>query len=540
MPAGKLCLLAIHSQPIGKLMSLSKLAISALAILSIVVVNVSAFGQHVGHAGLKQQWFTHSGIGANGKMADWYLDIDENAGTTFFEISGGDFSQTISEHDLGPNGKPLGVDFGLEIANIDAEVVAARLKSETGKDVKVTVKQYVLPKSTLYTQTDNGIIRSYDAETGKVRWTTNLGDSPTESLGIAGRGKYVAAIKGNFVYCLESETGAMLWKKSCEAGPSAPPQVDDDEIYVPLTNGRVERFKIDKKGFDSDAYISGGSGSTTTRPGISNLSMCWANYSGTVSVAARSATRGMPGFELKADGQILGTPQYKNGIYFITSTDSYIYALSEEQGSLLWENSTGFEISQAPILLGNYVFVINDLNQLSRFDATTGRLSANWQNPRPNIGSYAGASRTKIFTVTDIGQLQVVDQESGDTSATVSIGAVKKILRNTKTDRIYLLNNAGVIRCYREINSERPFFHSDEFKAIEPKEKMDDKSKSPEPEGGNPFEEEGQENPFGEDDGGESPSSDDGSGVENPFGDAGGGNGDPFGDAGGNDQPDER
>ena len=402
MSAGKLCHLAIHLQPFGKLMSLSKVA---MALIVLVAVNASAVAQHVEQAGLKQQWFTHSGIGASGKLADWYLDVDPDAGTTFFEIAGGDYSETMSEHDIGPNGSPLGVDFGLELANIKAEVVAARLKSDAGKDVEVKVNQYTLPRSTLYTQTDSGIVRAYDAETGKVRWTTNLGSSPTESLGVAGKGKYVAALKGGSLYCLDSETGAILWDHRCKHGPAAPPQIDGDQIFVPLINGRVERFEIANKGFNTVTYISGGPGSTTTRPAVSAVSLCWANYGGTVSVAARSSDRGMPGFELRA-GSVLGTPQYKNGIYFITSIDSYVYALDEARGSLIWENSTGFEISQAPIVLGNHVFVINNLNQLSRFDAATGQLSANWQTARPDIGTFAGASRTKIFTISDAGRLK--------------------------------------------------------------------------------------------------------------------------------------
>ena len=533
MPVGKLCRLAIQLQPFGKSMSLSKLAMTLLALFAIFTANASVFGQQLENAGLKQQWYSHSGIGANEKLADWYLDVDENSGTTYFDIVGGDYLETMSENDLGPNGKPLGVDFGLEMANIEAEIVAARLKSDTGKDVEVTVKPFTLPNSTLYTQTDNGIVRSFDAETGKVRWTTNLGSSPTKSLGVAGRGDYVAALKGGFVFCLDAKTGSVLWSKKCETGPSAPPEVAGEEIYVPLRNGRVERFKIADKGFNSDSFISGGSGSTTTRPAISPVTLCWANYSGTVSVAKRTSDRGMPGFQLTAGGSVLAPPQYKNGIYFVTSVDSYVYALSEARGSLIWENSTGFEISQAPILLGEHVYVINNLNQMSRFEAATGRLSANWQDARPGIGKFAGASRTKIFTVTDAGNLKVLDQESGDVTGTAAVGAVESVLQNTKTDRIYLLNKAGTIRCYREIRSVRPFFHSDELQEMKPEEKMEDKTESPEPDGGNPFgnDADGGGSPFGND-------ADAGDG-DSPFGnDADAGDGDsPFGDGGGNDGP---
>ena len=495
MSAGKPCHLTIHLRPFGKLMSLSKLTILLVAMFLIAESNGQAIGQGIEKAGLKQQWFTHSGIGVGGKLADWYLDVDENSGTTYFEISGGDYLETMSEHDIGPSGAPLGIDFGLKLANIKAEVVAARLKSDTGEDVEVSVNQYTLPKSTLYIQTSNGVVRSLDAETGKVRWTTNLGNQQTESLGVVGRGKYVAALKGGSVFCMDAETGAILWDKRCKNGPSAPPQLEDDQIFVPLINGRVQRFDIGQEGFNSMTYISGGSGSSTTRPGISQFSICWPNYGGTVSVAARAGNRGMPGFELKANGSVLGTPQYKNGIYFITSVDSYIYALDEQRGSLIWENSTGFDITQPPILLGNYVYVINDLNQLSRFDATTGRLSANWQTARPGIGTYAGASQTKIFTINENGLLKVLDQDSGDVTGTANLGSVKSILPNSKTDRMYVLNNTGTIRCYRELASVKPFFHSDEFKEMKPEAKMEDKSKAPEPDDSNPFGD--GDNPFG-------------------------------------------
>ena len=528
MLAGKLCRLATQFQPDGSSMRFSKLAIALFSMFAIAV-STSANAQQLENVGLAQQWYSHSGVAAGGKLADWYLDIDQNSGTTYFEITGGNYSETISENDLGPNGQPMGIDFGLEMANIKAEVVAARLKSDVGKDVPVTVNQYTLPKSTLYTQTDSGVVRSIDAETGKTRWSVNVGVASTESLGVVGSGKHVAVLKGSLVYCLDSETGAILWSHRCESSPSAPPQVDDGEIFVPLITGRIERFNINDEGFNTVSFISSGSGPTTARPAISPLSICWSNYSGTVSVAARSAKRGLPGFELNADDSIFGVPQYKDGVYYVTSIDSYIYALSEDRGSLLWENSTGFEITQAPFVVGNHVYVINDLNQLSRFDAKTGLISANWQKPRPNMGNFVGASEKKIYMVDKFGQMKVLDQESGTIVGSAAVGNVALVLPNTKNDRIYLLNNSGTIRCYREINSTKPFFHSDEFKTQKPLMKDKD-AEGPGPDDPNPLEggAEDNNNPFG---GGDNDNDDPfgGGDKDNNDGDASDDPDDPFG-----------
>ena len=538
MLAGKLCRLITQFQPDVNSMSFSKLAIALFSMFAIAV-STAANAQPLDGIGLKQQWFSHSGVSAGGKLADWYLDIDENSGTTYFEITGGNYSETLSENDIGPNGERLGIDFGLKIANIKAEVIAARLKSDFGKDVAVNVNQYALPKSTLYTQTDSGVVRAIDGETGKVRWSVNVGVPSTESLGVAGSGQYVAVLKGSIVYCLSSETGAILWSHRCESAPTAPPQVDDGQFFVPLLTGRVERFDVENKGFNTVSFISSGSGATTSRPAVSELSMCWSNYSGTVSVAARSANKGLPGFQLNADGAIFGVPQYKDGVYYVTSIDSYIYALSEDRGSLLWENSTGFEITQAPFVVGNHVYVINDLNQLSRFDAKTGLISANWQKPRPNMGNFVGASEKKIYMVDKFGQMKVLDQESGTIVGSAAVGNVALVLPNTKNDRIYLLNNSGTIRCYREINSTKPFFHSDEFKTQKPLMKDKD-AEGPGPDDPNPFEggAEDNNNPFG---GGDNDNNDPFGGGDNdnndPFGGGDNDNDDPFG-GGDNDNDD--
>ena len=108
-------------------------------------------------------------------------------------------------------------------------------------------------------------------------------------------------------------------------------------------------------------------------------------------------------------------------------------------------------------MVGNHVYVINDLNQLSRFDAKTGLLTANWQKPRPNIGTFVGASQTKLYTIDKFGKMKVLEQDSGAILGSAPIGNVALVLPNTLNDRIYLLNNSGTIRCYREINSVKPF-----------------------------------------------------------------------------------
>ena len=128
--------------------------------------------------------------------------------------------------------------------------------------------------------------------------------------------------------------------------------------------------------------------------------------------------------------------------------------------------------------------------------------------------------------------MKALDQESGAIVGSATVGDVSLVLPNTKNDRIYLLNNSGTIRCYREISSVKPFFHSDEFKPLKPMMKDGEdpaksEAESPDSDDVDPFGGDGDNSdPFG----GDGDNSD-------PFG-GDGDNGDPFG-GNGEDKKDE-
>jgi len=476
----------------------AKAAASIVAALVIWFAPAMAICQDLGQAGLKQQWFSNSGAESGLGLVDWHLDVDENDSTTFFTISGGDYTETFSQHDIGPNGQPYGIAGGLQIANINKEIAEKKLLARTGKETEVVVTQYTLPKTTLYTQTNRGIVRSIDGETGKVRWSAHIGSAGQDNYGVAGRGNRVAALNGSKVYCLSAETGAVLWSRECATVPSAPPEINEEDIFVPLFDGRLERFNMAKEGFASVVFVSGGA--STARPSISRLSAAWGDSKGRLSIASHLARRGGISVQLKTDGPILGEPEYKDGIYFATSQDGYIYAMSERQGSLIWENSTGIGISQSPIPVGDQVFVINDNEELHRFDAKTGRADSAWQKPRHGVGRFSGASQTKLYVVNGAGQLQALDQANGSVVGMANLGNVHRTMPNLKTDRIYVLGSEGTIRCLREIAADRPFFHSDEYTATPKKKDSVKEGDGPSEDITNPFASDSNEddsNPFG-------------------------------------------
>ncbi|MEL7497731.1 MAG: PQQ-binding-like beta-propeller repeat protein [Planctomycetota bacterium] len=474
--------------------------IAMLVVFGVMFSSVSVFAHHpaeprekqLHRAGLKVQWFTQAGIGVSGKLIDWDYFVDENRSTTYFEVAGGDYSETFSQFDIGPNGKPFGIEGGSTYAKLRQEIVAAELASKLGKQVDVSITQYAQPQTVLYTLTSGALVRALDGETGETLWKVIVDDPNVECFGVAASDTYVAVAAGNKIHCLDSETGKLLWSKACRGIISAPPAVVENQIYVPLFNGQLERFNVRTKGFNSTAYVS--SGQVRTRPMVTPLTVSWGTEGGDFNVGSRFRRRATMGFQLKTGKPVVSQPAYEDRTYFVGSRNGFLYSIDELTGRVNWDVSTGGSISQAPFVLGEHVFVINDRNEMHKFNRPNGIIAEGWDQPRPNVASFLGASKSSVFVFDKFGMLEVRDRDSGTVVASADVGNVMKTLPHLKSDRLFVANKSGTIRCIREIASSRPYFHDDEM-VVKPnmaEDKPAAEGDKPKGDPNNPFE----NNPF--------------------------------------------
>lgn len=418
----------------------------------------------IDRAGLTIDWFTHSGAGATSQLVDWQLVINENKATTFFTISAGSYRETFSEKNISPFGKPFGMDGAVAFASIRKEVLEAELKSD-GIDQEVKVSQYALPESTIYMMMNSGLVKALDADTGKLRWQTFVGNGNQPSIGLGANNDYVAALNGSSVYCLEASTGKVLWNRKCQYAVSASPNVSEEKIYVPLVNGRLETFSIEDKGINSRTFVSSGAG--MARPLITSKTVSWPTDRGDMNVAARYGNYRGVSYQLNADSAIVSSPVFRDDHIFVSSMDGFVYSVNEDRGSINWQVSTGAAISQSPFPLGENLFVINDLQELYKLKIADGANAEGWEKPRTEVARFLGASKKNLYVIDKFGNLKVLSQGSGTTLSSVQIGRVDKILPNFESDRIYVANR-GMIQCIRETSRPIPLFHlNDEFGPVE-------------------------------------------------------------------------
>jgi outer membrane protein assembly factor BamB len=412
-------------------------------------------------AGLTVDWFTHSGVGINGGVADWQIHVDENKPTTFFSLEANKFRERISQNTLNSFGKPFGIDGAREYLQVRSEVLKAEFANDGVTDVDIKISEYTLPQTTIYTLGTNSVVSAIDADTGETKWTSSIGDPRLPSIGVGASNDYVAAINGLSVYCLEAATGKILWSSKCRFAPSTSPAVTSTGIYVPLLNGRLESFALKDKGRNSQVLVSGGR--STARPLVTDYSISWPNSRGRLTVAGLYTQSKGVAYQLTSDDAIMSSTAYEDGVFYVTSLDGFVYAINEPRGVVDWQVSTGFGISQPAIVLNEHVYVINNNNEMFKLIPESGKDASGWEKPLEDVVSYVGAGKENMYVLNSVGDLCVLDQDSGAILSKVGVGGIQSVLPNMISDRMYIVSDRGMIQCLREIDSQIPFFHANEL-----------------------------------------------------------------------------
>ena len=188
--------------------------------------------------GYEREWNTQAQVATNySKLATGTLHVDSKASLTEYIVTYGTQREVIQETDISPFGKAYGVLGAEEAANLRVEILAAE-----GIEAKVT--QNIVPTITLYVLTDQFVGQAIDAETGATRWATQVGTRnwPTSSLGVSD--DYVCLTNGMSLFCLDSKTGNILWKRKMDRTAGGGPLVGPNYVYVPKVNGSLEVFSL--------------------------------------------------------------------------------------------------------------------------------------------------------------------------------------------------------------------------------------------------------------------------------------------------------
>ena len=170
---------------------------------------------------------------------------------------------------------------------------------------------------------------------------------------------------------------------------------------------------------------------------------------------------------------------------FATSTNGYVYAVSEVRGEMLWKFPTSEPVFQPPAVIEDHVFVVTQLGGMFCCDTKTGKQL--WS--APEISQFVAASKQRVYAADRAGRTQVLTPRPAPRWTSCPPNCCRMKLLNTQTDRLYLATDSGLVQCLHEIEQSQPILHGEDRKA-----KKEEEAEKP-PAARKPKAEPGQEQP---------------------------------------------
>lgn len=300
----------------------------------------------------------------------------------------------------------------------------------------------------LYSVTDSGVISSVNAETGELLWAVQVGRPGHPAFGPGANDNYLAVVSGGKLYVLDRHTGRMKWIRELGSAPSSGPALSNDYAYVALVTGRIEGYKLDDPQAQPWYYQS--TGRTFLRPTVTGSVVSWPTASGYLYVA--DANKPKVKFRLETNDDIVTSPAQQSPRLYVASLDGYLYCINELTGKEEWRYSTGYAIESSPAVVGDLAFVASFEPALHAIDSKTG--VPKWV--APGVSHFAARGKDRVYASDRYGNLVILDAATGRQVGGMRVAEGETTLVNDQTDRIFLVNDRGLVQALHEIGVNEP------------------------------------------------------------------------------------
>ncbi len=368
----------------------------------------------------------------------------------------------------------------------------------------------VLYEGTLYAQSTSAMIHAIDAETGRTLWSRRIGRPDRPTMTPDANGDKLAVINGQHLYVVNRFNGATVFEAELKDVPGAGPALSSQHVYVPMVSGMVVAYPLtpavatgappgakkpqtpeEKAKAEADRLVNGPAieqktpplfcrsygramvQPLVTRDNIGGEYTIWPTDRGYVNLARidREAENAalMLKYRLNTELKIVARASYlppdpkvigDSGVVFVATRDGLVYAIVEEDGSTLWRFTAGEPIVKAPAVIDDRVYVPTELGGMYCLDSKTGKRL--WWTPE--VEQFVAAGKDRVYAIDRLGRLLVVNAANGAPLDAIAAEGVTTKMANTDTDRIYLVNEGGLIQCLREAEQTTPLWHGKERK----------------------------------------------------------------------------
>jgi outer membrane protein assembly factor BamB len=310
------------------------------------------------------------------------------------------------------------------------------------------VRSWRLFEDNLLALTNTGTLHSFNAETGETLWVTQVGVTDQAAVGPAASKTHVAVISGSVLHVFDRATGRQLWAQGVGGAPAAGPALSDDYVYVPLFNGRIEAYKLDDPKALNPWY-SQSIGRIFHSPTASSQVVTWPTDRGYLYVGKASP----PGvlYRIETDSPATAPPTGVDPYLYVQTADGHAYCFDELTGAEVWRYAMGFNSTTRAAVVGDRVYVASSEPMLHAINSKTGE--GIWSFP--GIEQFVAQGAKQVYGLDDLGRLVIVDRETGKFVGQLP-GLNYKAVFNEQSDRVFLVNDKGLVQALHEIGAVEP------------------------------------------------------------------------------------
>ncbi len=325
----------------------------------------------------------------------------------------------------------------------------------------------VASNDTVYTIDASQVVSAFDVNTGSRRWSVKLkSDNRRDGIGIGSgialEGDTLIVASGyGFVVALDASNGAERWRSITEAPMTGSPTIKDGRIFVSSNNNEVLALSLeDGSVIWSDQAISESARVLGSPSAAAVEDIVVAPYSSGEIIAYLAAngrrlwTEALvsPGqfTPISAINDIGARPVLGGGMVFAASQSGVLAAIDGRSGNRVWQQPIGS--TQAPALVGQYLFVMGVEAEIACINASTGQVIwvqqlEKYRKVEKKKGriTYAGplVASGKVVVASSTGDLISFDPQTGTETGRLKLGGAVYIEPIAVQDKLIVLTDAG-------------------------------------------------------------------------------------------------
>lgn len=333
---------------------------------------------------------------------------------------------------------------------------------DPGRDALKTLS---VDEDAVYVVSNRGFVTAFDAETGGRMWSVRLGGDNVPVLEPVSNDTQVLAAVGMSLVALDKTNGNVQWRLSLRGQPSAPPAVDNSNVYVGTLSGAVYAYdlrtirrlfndgKLPDYSFNALVWTYKAPSELSSAPISTGRSVNFASRVGQfISVAASDRKID---YIFETDGEIIAPITRSDKLAIVPSTDRNVYGIDSRNGQLEWTFASGLPVTQAPSLIGDRAYLSPGSLGLFQLEIENG--TRQWTQPRARM--FLSATPTTVFAADSLGNVLNMSAETGEVRSLLPLRTFDYQVSNSRTDRIFLGTSQGLIVSMREQGREFPIYH---------------------------------------------------------------------------------